>query len=172
MTALLEQQESAAALRRSPKDAAPYPWVDPPPNAVSFCSRGSIAAPAFGSANQAVVTSFTCPRNFRGVLKYILNVYTGSGFDEGSGSITWVIDVNVPLSTGGVTPIGYGLNDYQSIVTTLGSLINGPWPVPGGVIFQDGDVLRYKVTTAAPVAVGAPNFVHCMLLGWIWPISV
>lgn len=170
VNALLEMQESAAALRRHPKDLTPYPWVEMPPGAVPFSARGSIAAPAYGSANQAVVASFPCPRNFAGVLQYILNVYTGSGYVEGSGSVSWVIDVNTPLSGLGVTPIGYGLSDYQNIVTTLGSLANGPFPIAGGVFFRDGDFLRYKVTTAAPVGVGAPNFCHAMLIGWIWPL--
>jgi hypothetical protein len=31
------------------------------------------------------------------------------------------------------------------------------------------DTIRFKVTTVAPVGVGAPNYVSCAFVGYYWP---
>jgi hypothetical protein len=154
--------------RADPYSGRGYPWVNAPPGYVLINRRGSIAAPANGT--QALVVTFTVPQAMEAVVLFVLNVFFGSdnGGNNGSGSIVWVIDVNRPLGAAG-TGLGYVPPDFGNIVTQLGSLTQGPWPVPGGIHLNERDVINYKVTTTAPVGVGAPNFVTCALCGWMWP---
>lgn len=142
-----------------------YPWVNPPPGFVLINRRATIPAPANGVQTQ--ITSFTCPQAMNAIITHVLNVFTGTDVlgNSGSGKITWVIDINRPL--GAVT--GFAPPDFASITTQLGSVSNFPWPVPGGIYLDEQMVIRYKVTTLAPVGVGGNNFVTAMFLGWMWP---
>jgi len=144
-----------------------YPWIYPPPEAIPINRRATIASPAYGV--QAQVTSFQVPQAMQAVIEKIVCKFDGAGFIQGSGTITWVIDINRPLGAGGAL-LGYSPPDFSSITTQLGDFINGfPWPVPGGIRLTERDTIRFKVTTGAPVGIGSPNLVTCMFLGWFWP---
>lgn len=161
----------ATAVRRgahNDEQSGPYPWVAIPPGGVSFYARGSVAAPAYGAGNQAVVCSYTIQKGWEGVLSDVMNKYTDAGgtFNEGSGDIVWDYDVDRPLA--GALSTGQYLADYFHIVTSLGDL-QQPWPVRGGWRLKPGQIIRQKVYTVANVAVGAPAFCHGALLGWVWP---
>lgn len=146
---------------------APYPWTKEgrPFGAVSFSARDSIAAPAL--ATQTLVCSYTVPQGMWGVFTSFLCRYIGSGFVEGSGDITYAIDINKPISV--TLTSGHSVPYYGNIITNLGSFEDGPWPIDGHVILRDGDELRLKVTiNNAAIGVGAPNYVHGALNGWVW----
>lgn len=161
---IIDIQRGARAVAESERWAWPYPWLFPPFAAVRYSARGSIAAPALGV--QTLVTSYKVPQGMYAVLTSMLFRYDGSGFVDGSGDVLGVLDVNtpigVPMSSG--RPVPY----YGSILTNLGSFAAGPWPVDGGLIFKDEDEIRLKVTLGGAVAVGAPNYVHGVLNGWVW----
>jgi len=142
-----------------------YPWATPPPGFVLINRRGTIAAPANGT--QAIITSFTVPQAMNAIILFVMNVFSGSdaGGNVGAGTITWVIDINRPLGAS----TGFSPPDFSSIQSQLGSFANGPWPVPGGIFLDEQMVIRYKITTAAPVGVGGNNFATGMFLGWMWP---
>jgi hypothetical protein len=152
--------------RADPFAGRQYPWVTPPPGFVEINQVGSIAAPANGT--QALVTSFTVPQAMNAIIVAILNQFTGAdaGGNSGSGAIVWVIDINRPLAAAGV---GYNPPGFGSITSQRGSLAQGPWPIPGGIYLAERDIIRYKITTAAPVGVAAPNYTTCAFLGWMWP---
>jgi hypothetical protein len=144
-----------------------YPWIYPPPEAIPINRRASIVAPAYGV--QTLVTSFQVPQAMEAVINAILCKFDGAGFTQGSGEITWVIDINRPLGAGGAG-LGYSPPDFSIITTQLGDNIqSGPWPVPGGIRLSERDTIRFKVTTGAPVGIGSPNLITCMFLGWYWP---
>jgi len=141
-----------------------YPWIYPPPQATPINRRNTVAAPGYGI--QIQVTEFDVPQAMQGVITHIVCKFDGTGFVQGSGAITWVIDINNPLGAS----LGYSPPDFSQITTQLGEFTLGfPWPVPGGIRLSERDQIRFKVTTAAPVGIGAPNYITCMFLGWYWP---
>lgn len=144
-----------------------YPWIYPPPEAILINRRTTIPSPGYGV--QTLVTSFQVPQAMEAVINQILCKFDGTGFIQGSGSVTWVIDINRPLGAGGAQ-LGYSPPDFSIIQTQLGDNIqSGPWPVPGGIRLSERDTIRFKVTTASPVGIGAPNLITCAFLGWYWP---
>lgn len=144
-----------------------YPWIYPPPEAILINRRATIASPGYGV--QTLVTSFQVPQAMEAVINSILCKFDGAGFIQGSGAITWVIDINRPLGAGGAQ-LGYSPPDFSSITTQLGdNIMAGPWPVPGGIRLSERDTIRFKVTTASPVGIGSPNLITCAFLGWYWP---
>ena len=142
-----------------------YPWIYPPPEAIPINRRGSIPAPGYGV--QTLVTSFQVPQAMEAVITHIVFLTTDTSFVEGSGTMIGVIDINRPLGAGGAQ-LGYSPPDFSQILTTLGTL-QIPWPVPGGIRLSERDTIRFKVTTAAPLGIGAPFFISGFFLGWYWP---
>lgn len=148
-----------------------FPWVTPPQSATQINRRGSIAAPANGV--QALVTSFQVPQAMEAVITKVVckGVFgSPSPFVDGSGSIVWSIDVDRPL---GATTQGYNPPDFGSIVEQLGDNALGlPYPIPGGIRLGERQTIRFKVTTAAPIPQGAPNYIICIFLGWYYPVKL
>ena len=144
-----------------------YPWVVPPPSETPVSARETIAAPAYGV--QALITSCQVPQAMEAVITHILCKFDGSGFVQGSGAVTWTIDINRPL---GAAQQGYNPPFFGSIITQLGDFLTFPFPVPGGIRLSERDTIRFKVTTAAPVGIGAPNYITAMLLGWYYPVKL
>lgn len=164
-----ESQNRARAAAISRQDAWPYPWVFMPPGGRPFNRRGSLVAPAYGAGNQAVVTSFEVPAGYQGVLLNLFWQYVGTGFVQGSGTIVTTVDINTPL---GVAALGgYTLPDFANMTLSIGDNTY-PWPVDGGWVLDEGQVVRMKSYTTATVTVGAGNYIHGGLLGWIWPAQV
>lgn len=141
-----------------------YPWVNPPPQRTPINRRGTIPSPAYGA--QQLVTEFDVPQAMQAVITHVVCKFDGAGFIQGSGDITWVIDINNPLGAN----LGYSPPDFSNILIQLGDFVNGqPWPIPGGIALSERDQLRFKVTTNAVVGIGAPNYITCIFLGWYWP---
>jgi hypothetical protein len=144
-----------------------YPWVTPPQAATQISRRGTIAAPAYGV--QALITSFQVPQAMEAVITHIICKFDGSGFVQASGAVIWTIDINRPL---GAASQGYNPPDFGSIITQLGDFLTFPFPVPGGIRLSERDTIRFKVTTANPVGIGAPNYITAMALGWYYPVKL
>ena len=165
-------QRAIRQAARSDEERTPYPWVMLPPGGISFFAMGSVPAPAFGQANQVTLATYTVQDGWEGTLQDVLVIYDDQGaatFVQGSGDIVWTIDIDNPL--GSPLATSRFLPNYAQILTQLGSLENGPWPVRGGWRMKQGEVYRVKAYTVANVATGAPNFVHGALLGWVWPMA-
>lgn len=144
-----------------------YPWVTPPLAATQISRRNTIAAPAY--ATQALIISFQVPQAMQAVITHIICKYDGSGFVQGSGSVVWTVDINRPL---GATVQGYNPPDFGSIITQLGDFLTFPFPIPSGIRLNERDTIRLKVTTAAPVGIGAPNYITGAFLGWYYPVKL
>ncbi len=173
-SAVLSYADQTAVRRgaRSDEEKTPYPWVMMPPGGISFFAIGSLPAPAFGSANQVELCTYTVQDGWEGVLQDVMTIYLDQGaasFIQGSGDIVWSIDIDWPL--GNQLGTSRYLPNYAFIKTQLGSFENGPWPVRGGWRMKSGETYRVKAYTVANVATGAPNFVHGALLGWVWPMA-
>jgi hypothetical protein len=133
------------------------PWVKMPPQARRFSQISSIALPnATGTDN--LVLSFIVPIGYDGVAVTVVNNYTGQGFVEGSGDLTWRIQLNMRYA-----------KNYGNITTSLGSLTI-PTNIGNSLFMQSGQLVQYFVNrsvASAPDLIGGR--IICALLGWWWP---
>lgn len=148
----------------------PYPWVDMPIDGRPFSRRGNFQAPAFGAGNQITLASFEVPMGYNAVVTHLFTGYfgttAGGAWVNGTGTVFWSVDVNTPL---GASPVaGYGLPDYALFDLSIGNAAY-PWPVSGGWVLEDGDVIRVKGYTVATVDVGAGTALYGGVIGWVWP---
>lgn len=145
----------------------PYWWEVPRTNTQYKQPIQWIAAPAPATVTE--VASLIVPPGFCFVLRGILQVFsTGTAgapvFVDGSGDILWSVDVDNPI--GSVALSGYGLPDLTAMKEHRGSLDDGPWELEGYTVFDQYQVLRYKVVTSVNIAPGAPNYIGCGFFGW------
>ncbi len=124
-----------------------------PPDGISFDPTAYIALPAIGVTS--TVVSFTVPDGYHGIIKRLGNVYVGTGFIEGSGSLIWQL-----LSNAGV------IRNYDNILASLG-LVSNPKDVGGGVFVHEGELVVLQVNNVS-LAVGGAT-VGGRLSGWFFP---
>lgn len=141
-----------------------------PDNAVPFFANnpGSVATPAWGSANQVVLATYQCPVGWEGLLTWTMNTITGDGgaFIQGSGDVVWTLDIDNPLANPLVS--AHFLPGYGALITTMGDLTE-PWPVARGWRMKSGETYRLKVYTVGIVPIGSPCFCHGWFGGISWP---
>jgi hypothetical protein len=145
----------------------PYWWLQPRANTQYKQPIASIVAPP--NATVTEVLALQVPVGFRFILRGILQTFqSGTGgapiFVDGSGDILWTIDLDQP--TGSLSLSGFGLPDFTNMAEQRGSLQNGFWRLEGYTVFDAYQTLRYKVTTTATIAPGAPNYITCGFFGW------
>lgn len=160
---LVELQQLAAAVGRQILEDWPYPWIYQPPGYVPFYRRDSIEAPAYGSLTEIV--SYTVPSGFWGVITGFYFAPVLAAWLEGDGNVQGRLDVNRPIAASLAT--GYDLNDWALIETTIGA-IGRAEPIERNIL-RDGETVRLKVNLVGTVGVGAPNFIHGGIRGYIWP---
>ncbi len=126
-----------------------------PPDGVPFDPTAYIALPAIGATS--TVLSITVSDGYVGVIRNLGNVFVGSGWTEGSGSLIWQL-----LANGGV------VRNYDNIVSSLGS-VNNPRPVGGGgaIIVPEGMQIILQVNNVSLNVGGAQ--VGARLGGWFMP---
>jgi hypothetical protein len=135
------------------------PWVKMPSQGKRFSQIGSIPLPTSDYGVDQLVTSFRVPLGYDGCIVSIVQSYTGQGFQDGSGDLTWRIFLNQrPVKN-------YGNTEVQ-----IGSLIT-PYNVNSGqIILLSNQYVQYYVNVAASAA-GNLNGgrIVCALFGWWWP---
>lgn len=171
---IISGAEAVAALReietsQRNRDLWPYNWEFPPPDGERVHVEGIIVAPAAGV--QSIVASYTVDNGFNFVLTGIIQIFTQS-WDVGSTDITWVLDINQPLTA---VVQGYPVQGFTSSNVPkggfggVGSGVFAPYHLPKPEILSPTDVLRSKVTTSANIVAGAPNRFISIFLGWKVP---
>ena len=132
------------------------PWIKMPATARRFSKINSIALPADDGLDH-LVESFTVPTGYDGVIQQTVNFWTGVGFQEGSGELTWRIKIN-----------SRWIKDYGNITTTLGSL-STPYTVFNGPIrISTRQTITYYVNNAVGSGLAGGRTV-CALFGWFYP---
>lgn len=163
-TSLADTQTQANSFSQSRKTptGAPIPWNARP---VTKFPLTPVVAPAYGSANQVVLVTYTVPVNWSALLYGVV-----FGFSSASapaplpGDLVFTVDIDRPL---GSTFGGYTEKDYSAVPFALGALTNGPyWPIEWQ--HTSGEVIRIKGYTVANVPTGAGSFLVAALLGWEW----
>lgn len=141
-----------------PKGGAP-PWVAMPSEGRRFQQIGSIILPVVANTD-TLVTTLAVPTGYDGVIVSVVNMFTGTGFVEGSGDLHYRIQINRRW-----------LKDYGDIQTTMGTVASPCMIYRGGVKLRTQEVVRYWVSvTAAGLGNLLPGGrIVCAFFGWFYP---
>lgn len=148
------------------------PWVNPPANARRF--RPIAVAPltdfqTLGAFNglDVVVLQERVPLGYDGVINDVVFSFSGAGFTEGSGDLTWRLAADY-LPVGGLQTGGRYLRDMGNVQVSLGSLVQ-PSPVPrGGLRVLSNDLVTI-LCAISPAAVVANGNIIVSIGGHYWP---
>ena len=132
------------------------PWIKMPATARRFSKINSITLPAMDGLDHLVL-EFQVPTGYDGVIQQLVNFYTGIGFLEGSGQLSWRVKINNRY-----------IKDYGNIQTTLGSL-STPYTVFNGPIrLCSRQTIQYFVNNDVASGLAGGRAV-CALFGWFYP---
>lgn len=136
------------------------PFIVMPPEGRTYKSIGSVLVGDLVQGTDTVVTSFRVPTGYDSVITQVLNLYTGAGFIEGSGMLTWRIRINSPW-----------LKNYGAIDTTLGSLQSPCMINRGSVQLMEHSLVRYyvNISAAGVAALDPTQRIVCGFFGWHYP---
>jgi hypothetical protein len=135
------------------------PWMRMPADGKKFQFVNSVEVAPFDGIDRIVLT-FQVPPGYDGVISGLTQLYTGGGFVEGSGDLTWRLKLNQ------VYPQSLG-----TMLTSMGSL-QTPSPFgPGGLRIQSRQVVNYivNVLPAAAARLDAAARIVCVADGWFYP---
>lgn len=135
------------------------PWVKMPGQGKRYGHPSSIPLASAVLDTDTVVQSFLVPLGYDGVIVAPMNLYTGTGFQEGSGDLTWRIKINMRY-----------VRDYGAITTSMGSLTQPYYNANSQIFLQSGDLVQYLVNRATG-SLGnlAGGRIIAGLWGWYWP---
>jgi hypothetical protein len=134
------------------------PWVKMPAQGKRYSRINSIPLPVVTGTDQ-LVTSFIVPHGYDGCIVSVVQNYTGQGFQEGSGDLTWRLKINQHYA-----------KDLGASTVSIGSMTT-PYNINSGqYILQSDDFVQYYVNLSAG---GAGNLlggrIICAVFGWWWP---
>lgn len=134
------------------------PWTRMPAQGKRFSKIGSIALPNADGLDH-LVEAFRVPTGYDGCIVSTVNEYTGTGFAEGSGDLTWRIQMNQRYP-----------RDYGKILTTIGSLTT-PYNINSGQIRIMSDQLIQYWVNRSVASLGNLNGGRIVvgLFGWWYP---
>ena len=146
------------------------PWVKMPPQGKRYSKIGSLAYNAVLADGTDRLIPFTqgqgysaggmlVPEGYDGCIVSVVFGYTGTGFNEASGDLTWRIQINQRYA-----------KDYSKVTTTIGSL-NTPYNINSGqILVQSGNLVQILVNIS-PGAIGnlAGGTILGAIFGWTWP---
>lgn len=132
-------------------------WIDPPDGWENLDLLNYVALPAI--AGEAVILSFRIPQGRNGIIKKVGNNFVGGGWVEGSGDVTWSIQVD------GAPPPG--ATSYDSILGSLGSPAN-PVEIAGFRVFEN-QLLTVEVNNIAIPVAG--QLAGARLVGFLYPVE-
>lgn len=119
------------------------------------------------NATDVICLQMRVPLGYDGVISDVVFNFTGSGFIEGSGDITWRLSADYLLDSTGV-PTARWLRDMGEVTTSLGSLTQ-PSPVPrGGLRVYSNDLVTVWANVAAAAVIANGNIITS-IAGWVYP---
>ena len=135
------------------------PWVKMPAQAKRFSYINSIPLPTANYGVDQLVLSYRVPLGFDGVINYIVQRYTGQGFQEGDGDLTWRLQLNERW-----------VKNLGNTTTSIGTLDSGPLSPNTSIIVQSNQLVQYFVNVAASAAANLQGGrVLASTWGWWWP---
>ncbi len=146
------------------------PWVKMPPQGRRYAKVGSLAYNAVLADGNDHLIPFTqgvgyanggmlVPEGHDGCIVSVVFGYTGTGFNEGSGDLTWRIQINQRWA-----------KDYSKVTTQIGSL-QTPYNINSGqILLQTGNLVQVFVNISAGAAGNlAGGTILGAIFGWTWP---
>jgi hypothetical protein len=134
------------------------PWIKMPGQGKRFSPMNSIALASITPGVDTLVTSFRVPLGYDGVINYIVQNYTGQGFQEGSGDLTWRIQLNQRYVK------NYGNTEMQIGTLTQG----GPTSPNSQIILLSNQLVQYFVNVSPTASLNGGRII-CALFGFWWP---
>jgi hypothetical protein len=131
-----------------------------PDGGIEFYERGSIITPA-PAPLPTLITQFTVPSGYLGILYGILLHYTGTGFVDGSGDIAWRVKVGNGWAS-------KGLGDCLFQLGTVGQCLN----LTDYIAVNSGQTVQVLVQVpnlSGNIQVGASRIL-ATLQGWYYPL--
>ena len=132
------------------------PWVRMPQQGKRFSEPDSISLPAADGLDH-LVTSFRVPLGYDGCIVSVVQNYSGQGFVDGDGTLTWRIKLNNRY-----------VRDYGNTKVQIGSMIT-PYNINSGqIILQSNQLVQYFVNYATTGGLMGGRII-VGLFGWYWP---
>jgi hypothetical protein len=157
-----QKARRSACISRTPDEAMgplghkPW-WIDFPINGQYFTYPGVIDTPALGS-NFTAVLSFLVPPGWDGVIRKHSWNYTGVGFVQGNGDLTFSVRV-----------AGAMVKTYSAVQTEIGS---PQQPRDTFIIVRENQLVEYLVSVDAGAGIPiAGTFIIAFADGWFRPRS-
>lgn len=140
------------------KQYAEPPWVKMPADGRRYSKIGSITLPANDGLDHVVQTFFV-PLGYDGVIISTVFNYTGIGFAEGSGDLSFRIQINQRYA-----------RDYGNIQTSIGSLVT-PYNINSGQVFLLSGQRVQLVVNRSVASGGNLNGgrIIAAAFGWFYP---
>lgn len=135
------------------------PWQNMPATGQRFQRRGSIVLPMVEGVASTVLT-WRVPPGWDGVITAHAHSFTGMGFDEGSGDLTWRLRRDYSY-----------LRDLGAITESIGASAN-PYEVEGaGYRIYSNQTITYVVSVAVGAAarLDPTGRIVCLIAGWLYP---
>ena len=129
------------------------PWIKMPLQGKRFSAIKSIALPS-PTGVDVLVGSFLVPTGFDGVGAAVIFNYTGTGFAEGSGDLTWRLQLNQ-----------HYVKDYGNVVTQLGSLQTPYNQNSGQILLQANQLVQFWVNVSVA---SAGNLIGGRIISSLW----
>lgn len=141
-----------------PYDSTKSPYANMPPGGRLIQEMDSLTLTGpFDGTNQTVLT-FRVPIGYDGVLNRAINVFTGTGFTEGSGDIVWRLKIGNAYA-----------RNFGAVRFSYGSM-ETPYTIPGlGFPIVSGQLVTYQVSVPVTSGIGGTSPVTiCALSGWLY----
>jgi hypothetical protein len=134
------------------------PWLKMPLQGKRFSPVKSIPLPA-PTGVDVLVGSFLVPVGFDGVGVSVIFNYTGQGFQDGSGWITWRIQLNQ-----------HYVKDFSNIQTQIGSLQTPYNQNSGQILLKSNQLVQFwvNVSTSSAGNLNGGRIISS-LWGWYYP---
>lgn len=148
----------ARLCRNSPYSPDAPPWIEMPRQGRRFHAVASIALPVDDGLDYTVL-SLRVPSGYDGIVIGVTNYFTGTGYVESSGDITWRIRAD-----------SHYVRNMGAISGTLGKPRKPSALKGAGYMMQSGQTWQYRVSITAGASLRlSPGNIICGLNGWFWP---
>jgi hypothetical protein len=111
------------------KNLAMEPYNTPPEGNAPFNEVGSVDGPGTAGSTP-ILLSFIVPQGWDGVIRHIINEYTGNNFINNSDQLVWALRVN-----------GLYIKGYQNIQSQFTGSTNGATITPG-ILVKSGQLIE------------------------------
>ena len=135
------------------------PWVKMPPQGKRFSYIQSIPLPVANYGVDQLILSYRVPLGYDGVINYIVLGYTGQGFQDGGGDLTWRLQLNERY-----------VKNFGNTLWQIGTLNSGPISPNCNIIVQSNQLVQIFVNVAATAAADLlGGRVLASTWGYHWP---